>query len=41
MNPTKMVITIASSAVRRELPWLVAVAISALVLVALAEGYLA
>jgi hypothetical protein len=41
MFESKMRIELASSALRREIPWLVAVVVSVVVLIALAEGYLA
>jgi hypothetical protein len=41
MFQPRMTITLASSAMRREIPWLVAVAILAVALIALSEGYLA
>jgi hypothetical protein len=41
MYQTRMMNALASSAVRREIPWLVAVVISAVALVALAYGYFA
>ena len=41
MYQTRMMIISASSAVRREIPWLVALVISAMALIALANGYFA
>jgi len=41
MLQPRMMVALANSALRREIPWMVAVAVSVVALIALAEGYFA